>query len=340
MRGIILRIIRQMANDKRSLGLLIMAPIFILTLLFFLLGDSPYIPTVAVSAQTPAMAVTRLQAQDLHVQVLESGENGDVLLESAKVDGVLSLSGTSVQLKMLEPDSVKISKITAAVKAAMSGTGTAGSSAGVAVAFIYGEVTNTFDSLSFVLLSVMAFFIVFILSGVSFIRERTVGTMERLMLTPVRRFAVAAGYTIGFGIFAALQSTLIVLYVQLVLGLHFSGSVVLAIAVMVLLAFTAVATGTFISIFANNEFQVVQFIPIVIIPQIFFSGMIPVETLPYHLGLLSYIMPVYYGGTALKAVILRGEGLGSVWPYLLILFGFVLLLSLINTLALKKYRKI
>ena len=160
------------------------------------------------------------------------------------------------------------------------------------------------------------------------------------MLTPVRRSEVALGYTIGFGIFAAIQSIIIIVYAQLVLGLHFNGSVMLAIVIMILLAFSAVATGTFVSIFANSEFQVVQFIPIIIIPQIFFSGMIPVDTLPYHLGLLSYIMPVYYGCAALKDVLLRGSGIDVIWPYLTVLVGFILALSVINTLALKKYRKI
>ncbi len=124
------------------------------------------------------------------------------------------------------------------------------------------------------------------------------------------------------------------------LGVAILGSPWLAVLVMVILALSAVVTGMLISIFANNEFQVVQFIPVVIIPQIFFSGMIPIDTLPYHLGLLSYIMPIFYGSTALKLIILRGEGFAAIWPYMLVLVGLILILSFLNTKALKKYRKI
>ncbi|MEL4105278.1 ABC transporter permease [Oscillospiraceae bacterium WX1] len=337
MKGVFLRVIRQMANDKRSLALIFIAPLMILTLLFLLLGDSPYVPKLGVSSSMPSQAVTRLEEQAVTVTVLAADADVEALLKNGDIDAYLSMSPGSANIRMLEPDSVKMGKITTAVKNALE---TSPGQQGLNFSYIYGEVTSTFDSLGYVLLGVMAFFVVFILSGVSFIRERTTGTMERLMLTPVRRLSVAAGYTAGFGVFAAVQSAVLVLYAQSVLGLHFSGSVLLAVLIMVLLAFTAVATGTFISIFANNEFQVVQFIPVIIIPQIFFSGMIPIDTLPYHLGLLSYIMPVYYGCTALKAVLLKGEGVAAVWPYLLVLVGLLLLLSLINTLALKKYRSI
>jgi ABC-2 type transport system permease protein len=338
MKGIIFRIIRQMLNDKRSLALMIFAPILILTLLYFLLGDSTYIPKVGVPGNMPGQAVSKLSDHDLDVTVLETNADSDQLLENGTLDAYLSMGTGGISIKMLEPDSVKMSKITASVKDALS---TAGSSAsGLDISYIYGNISSTFDSLAYVLLGVISFFIVFILAGVSFIRERTTGTMERLMLTPVKRSEVALGYTVGFGIFAAIQSILIVIYTQNVLGLHFSGSVLLAILIMILLAFSAVATGTVISIFANNEFQVVQFIPIIIIPQIFFSGMIPIDTLPYHLGYLSYIMPVYYGCTALKNVVVKGQGFTDIWPHLAVLAAFILVLSLINTLALKKYRRI
>jgi len=97
----------------------------------------------------------------------------------------------------------------------------------------------------------------------------------------------------------------------------------LCILIMILLAFTAVSTGTLISIFANNEFQVVQFIPIIIIPQIFFSGLIPIDTLPFHLEILSYIMPVYYGCTALHNVMVLNK-YGIIWLHSFYLSSYYL----------------
>ena len=98
--------------------------------------------------------------------------------------------------------------------------------------------------------------------------------------------------------------------------------------------------GALVSIFSNSEFQVMQFIPIVIIPQIFFSGIISIDTLPFGLGKLAYMMPVYYGCTALEQVLIRGAGFRDIAADLLILLVFIAALFALNTVALKKYRKV
>ncbi|MDR3645878.1 MAG: ABC transporter permease, partial [Clostridia bacterium] len=165
-------------------------------------------------------------------------------------------------------------------------------------------------------------------------------TMERLMMTPVRRWQVVLGYTLGFGFFAVLQSIVLLTYVKWVLQMTIMGSVVTAGFVMILLALSAVCIGAFFSIFSNNEFQIMQFIPIVVIPQIFFSGLISLDTLPYHLGAVSKIMPVFYACDALKTITIRGGGVGDILPDILALFIFILLFFFMNILALKKYRKI
>jgi ABC-2 type transport system permease protein len=243
-----------------------------------------------------------------------------------------------IKIRMLESDGTKLAKITDAIKQAMAGMNPASV---MDVSYIYGEAkASMFEDLMFVLLGVISFFLIFLYSGVSFIRERTTGTLERFMQTPIRRYQVVLGYTAGFGIFAVIQSVLITLFCQYVLQMKIEGSVVLCIFIMILLAFAAVATGTLVSIFANNEFQVVQFIPIIVIPQIFFSGLIPIDTLPLHLGYLAYGMPIYYGCSALKNVILKGYGISQVWDCLLALLVFIFFLSVINTFALKKYREI
>ena len=200
--------------------------------------------------------------------------------------------------------------------------------------------STAFNSLGFVLLGVLSFFFVFIISGISFVRERETGTLERLMATPIRRISVVGGYTAGFGILSAVQSVLMVLYSRYVLGMEFEGSVWLAILIMVLLAFTAVSIGAFVSIFANNEFQVMQFIPLVVVPQMFFSGLITIDTLPYGLGNLSYFMPIYYGCAGLEKVLIKGFGIEEVWKDICMLLVFISVFFVLNVLALKKYRKL
>jgi ABC-2 type transport system permease protein len=207
--------------------------------------------------------------------------------------------------------------------------------------FVYGSSDSSlFDSLGYVMLGIVSFFIVFIIAGISFVRERTNQTMERLMMTPVRRWQVVLGYTLGFGFFAVLQSIILLAYVKWVLQMTIMGSVITAGFVMILLALSAVCIGAFFSIFSNNEFQVMQFIPIVVIPQIFFSGLISLDTLPYHLGAISKIMPVFYACDALKTITIRGGGLAGILPDMWTLLIFILLFFFMNILALRKYRKI
>jgi len=192
----------------------------------------------------------------------------------------------------------------------------------------------------YVFLSIISFFLIFIVSGMALVRERSGGTLERMLMTPVTRRGVVAGYTAGYGLFAVIQAVILVLFCIYALRVSCAGNVAWVVLIMLLLAISAVAFGELISIFANTEFQVVQLIPIAIIPQVFFSGLIPLDTIPYHLGNLGYIMPVFYGSIAIKNVMRVGGGLDTIWPYLLALILYIGVLSLLNTLALKKYRKI
>lgn len=338
MRSLILRIIRQFANDKRSLALMLIVPVLIMSLLYLLLGESSYTPAIAVAGDFPAPMLLALEEQDVTVSTLPEGADTDQYLEDREADAALTLDANGLHIRMLEMSSVKTEKVTDAINSAVEEIEPQGS---MEITFVYGRTDATaFDSLGYMLLGVLSFFFVFIISGISFVRERTTGTMERLMRTPVRRAGVVGGYTVGFGIFSALQSVLLVLFTKYVLNMEFEGSVLLAILIMVLLAFIAVSMGALVSIFANSEFQVMQFIPVVVIPQIFFSGLITIDTLPFGLGNLSYIMPVYYGCTGLENVLIRGYGIEKIWFYLLMLVAFIAVLFFVNTLALKRYRRL
>jgi ABC-2 type transport system permease protein len=185
---------------------------------------------------------------------------------------------------------------------------------------------------------VLSFFLIFIFSGISFVRERTTDTLERLLLTPVKTVSVVGGYVVGFGVFALIQSTLMILFARFVLNMPFQGSWLLALLIMLLLALLAVVTGILISAISRNEFQVVQFIPVIIIPQIFFAGLIPLDTMPYNLHFLSKIMPLYYGCTALKNVLIFGYGLSEVMPQILVLLLFTGVLFAVNIFVVNKYR--
>lgn len=338
MKGLIIRIFKQTLNDKRTLALMLVAPLLILSLLYLLLGESSYVPKIAMDSNIPPAIVRELKKQNIIVTEIESKDNTDSLLMDNKADAVVTMDQNGIHIKMLDSGNAKALQITEAFKAALADIYPMGS---MEITYLYGGNGSTsFNSLGYVLLGVLSFFFVFIISGISFVRERENSTLERLMTTPVRRWEVIAGYTLGFGIFAAAQSILVTLYTKYVLGMDFAGPVILAVLLMVLLAFTAVSLGAFVSIFANNEFQVMQFIPVVVIPQIFFSGLIPIDTFPSGLGKLAYIMPVYYGCTGLENVMVRGFGFEEIQKYIYMLLAFILILFLMNVVALKKYRRL
>jgi len=181
---------------------------------------------------------------------------------------------------------------------------------------------------------------VFLLSGVAFLRERTGGTLERLLATPIRRSEIVSGYLLGFGLFAIIQSVIIAWYSIRVLGLIMEGSFWLVLISTLALAITALTMGTFISAYADNEFQMVQFIPLIIVPQVFFSGLFNMDTMADWLRWLSYLMPLSYGADALRGVMIRGESWSDIALNIYILFGLSLFFIIANIYALRKHRKI
>ena len=327
-----------MGNDKRTLALILVAPLLILGLIYLLLSNSSYVPKISVDKSFPSFILTELKKQDVTITVINSNDNIDSLLKDKKADAVITMDKNGIHIKMLDAGNTKSAYVTKAFKAAVENLSPLGK---MDITYLYGNnSSSSFNSFGFVFLGFISFFFVFLISGISFVRERENGTLERLMSTPVRRWEVVAGYTLGFGIFAAAQSVILTLFTKYVLGLEFAGSVLLAVLIMVLLSFTAVSAGAFVSIFANNEFQVMQFIPIVIIPQMFFSGVIPIDTFPYGLGKLAYIMPIYYACSGLQNVLVRGSGIGGIWKYICMLLAFILVLFVVNVIALKKYRRL
>jgi len=332
------RVVIQMKGDKRSIALILFAPLLVITFVYFLLGDSGYIPTIAIDQlSTPPAIVAALNKQDAVIVDISSEVDAAQYLKDKKADAVFSLFQAGASIKMLE-ESAKSAKAMTVIKNAIAEMNPA---ANMEAEFVYGNTNDsTFDSLGYVFLGIFSFFFVFIISGMALVRERSSGTLERMLMTKIRRIEVIMGYTVGYGVFAVIQAALIVLYSIFVLGMSCEGNAFWVVLIMVLMAVSAVSFGAMISIFSGSEFQVVQFIPIVIVPQIFFSGLIPLDTIPYGLGNICYITPVYYGCAAIKHVMIEGGGFGVVWPFILALLVYTLVLIIINTTALKKYRKL
>ncbi len=181
------------------------------------------------------------------------------------------------------------------------------------------------DAFAPALIGFFGFFFVFLLTGISFLRERVGGTLERLLATPVTRLEIVLGYSLGFAIFAAIQVALITTFalmdVQVPalgplpafgigLGIANAGSPLVAFFVVFLLTLGMVNLGIFVSTFARTELQVIQFVPIVIVPQALLGGVLwPVEKLPDLLQPISRILPLTYAVDGLREVMIKGADL-------------------------------
>ncbi len=336
MKTIIEKICKQMKNDRRSLAMIFVIPLVIITFLYFLLGENnAEVSVTLVGASEDVVEFYKNEDKISSVECLDDIDEEEYLTEG-KTDAIINFETNEVYL--LENNSVYFQiveeSITHLYKEILK-------TPPMKIQYIYGnDLSTNFEKLSYVLLGIICFFLVFLIAGISFVRERTGGTLERFMLTPVKRSTVVTGYTIGFGIFGMMQAIIILLFVRYVLGVEFKGNVILAMLIMILLAFSAVSIGEFVSIFANSEFQLIQFIPLIIIPQIFFSGILSIDGLPNHLDKLAYIMPIYYGCTGLKKVLIDGLGFAAILPYLAALFLFVLVFYILNVLFLRKYRAV
>jgi len=107
-----------------------------------------------------------------------------------------------------------------------------------------------------------------------------------------------------------------------------------------LLALVALAFGILLSTFANSEFQMMQFIPLVVVPQIFFSGLIPLDSMANWIKGISYIIPLKYSGDAVAAIITRGTSLMDLGFDIGMLLLFLVVLTILNITGLRRYRKV
>jgi len=298
IRALVVRIIRQFLHDKRTLALLIVVPLLVLSLIHLVFDGDTYHPKIGV-VQAPEPIVRSLAGQSAEVTefgTAEEAEEAEEALAARKIDAVVRLDGGELRVKLEGSDPARNRAVMAAMQEAMRDLAVLRSRSGTFLPiFEYlhgGEGMSTFDSLGPVLIGLFAFFFVFQIAGVSFLRERTSGTLERLLASPLRRREIVAGYTLGFGLFTSLQAVLIAGYAVGVLGGMMAGSFGYVLLIMLLLSLAALSLGTFLSAFADTEFKMIQFIPIVIVPQVFFSGLFDLESISPWLRWLSHLTPL------------------------------------------------
>ena len=338
IRALIIRIWRQFLRDRRTLALMMAAPLLILWMVALIFNGSTYQPKLG-AVGLPRSFATRLVDQNAVIQDYATQGAAVSALKSRKIDAVLQLDGRVPHLLLEGSNPAKSTAVIVLLQKAIQPPDA--KRLAPVVHYLYGSAgMSSFDNFGPVLIGVFAFFFVFIIAGIAFLKERTSGTLERLMATPLRRWEIVVGYIAGFGLFTTIQACIIAWFSVDVLGMMMKGEFLYLLLVTLLLSLTALTLGTFLSAFANTEFQMMQFVPIIILPQVFFSGLFSTSTMAPWLRGVSRIMPLYYGADALRNVMIRGQGFPGIYPDLLILLGLSVCFMAANVIALRKYRKI
>lgn len=364
--AVVKRIFQQMVRDKRTLGLMFFAPLFILTLFHFLFTENTEVHPKLGVVHVDTAIVNELKKKD--IDVIEYEKVGDVKkrIVADHLDGWMEMNDNDIHLTLENADPSKAKALqvkiqqTIAKEAAKQQKATMEKtlqtiqqrlpipikieqpkSPAIHTSYVYGNKdTSFFDTLSPILVGYFVFFFVFLIAGIALLRERTIGTLERLLATPIRRHEIVFGYLLGYGTFAVIQTLIVVFFAVKVLDITLVGSLWHVIVINLLLALVALSLGILLSAFAHSEFQMMQFIPVVIIPQIFFAGILPVDEMADWLQAIAKIMPMYYGGDALKNVMYKGMGLSDIRTDLLALCSFAVIFVTLNIFALKKHRKL
>ena len=169
-----------------------------------------------------------------------------------------------------------------------------------------------FDRLAPALLGIFPFVIMFLITSVAMLRERTSGTLERLLTTPLGKLDLLIGYGIAFAVAAAAQAVVACATAYWLLDLHTSGPAWLVVVVAVADAVLGMALGLFVSAFAQSEFQAVQFMPAVVLPQLLLCGLFtPREAMAAWLEGISNVLPMSYAVDALTQVSTRADITGT-----------------------------
>lgn len=330
------RLLAQMRHDRRTLALLFVAPLIILGLFDALLRGGATLPDLGVvnldRGPLGAAVEQRLVVSDQVRATAADEASARRRLDDGSVAGYVVLppdmSAVALRTHALSPQihlegstpgpaTAVLQAVQTGAAAALADTliqaGTAAPRLAPQVDWRYGGPSlDTLDYFGGAFIGLVVFFLVFVVTCVSFLRERSQGTLERLMASPLRRAEMVAGYMLGFLVLALAQATEVVLFALYVLRVHNAGGVSLIFVIEGLLALAAVNLGVFLSMFARSEFQVMQFIPLVIVPQVLLSGVIvPVASEPRWLQWLSDVLPLTYAVSALRDVMIRGGGVAT-----------------------------
>ena len=204
------------------------------------------------------------------------------------------------------------------------------------VAWIFDE-TDVFETIGPAMLALFPFIVMFLVTSISTLRERRSGTLERLLSMPLGKGDFILGYTLAFGLLAIVQTAIAVAFAVGVCGLTIDGSLGLLFVVAIADALLGTALGLLASAFARTEFQVVQFMPVLVFPQILLGGIfLPRDRLPDVLEVIGDWLPLSHAIDALTAVATGDEDASWVWLRILFIGCWIVGAIVVGSLTLRR----
>ena len=352
------KVIKELLRDKRTLAMMFVAPVFIMWLMNLMFSASTTVNVKLATQDLPTGLITKMDELDhVDIETYQDLDQAKEALANEKVDAVISYKDGEYQVDYANTDASKTSMIRQVLRTSIASEGTDqllsrikqalpqlkldAKAPEIKESYQYGDKnTGFFARMIPILISFVVFFFVFLISGMALLKERTSGTLERLLATPVKRSEIVYGYMLSYGIIAIFQTAVVVLAAIWLLDVEVVGNILNVIIVNVVLALVALAFGILLSTLAKSEFQMMQFIPLVIMPQLFFSGIIPLSSMGEWAPTVGKFLPLTYSGDAISQIILYGHNLGDILPNLGVLMIFLIILTILNIVGLRRYRKV
>lgn len=368
------RVFRDVVNDKRTLAMLFLAPIFAMTVFGLAFsGDVEGIEVIVVNQDqgfTPPLGdttylsktiISNLDTKVLNIQYMDDPEQARQKVLDGKVSAVIIFPENFSENAFMKtqnssyPDSAEIviqgdDSITnirnAILKTVTDALSDTMSEEGINPALkitsdpVYGEDAEFIDFFVPGILAFVVFLLTTLLTLITFVGERSNGTLERVLASPVTEGEIVAGYALTFGSLGMIQVAFLLIVAIVFFNIMIVGNVLLAFLTVAILALVSLSLGILLSSLAKRPEQAIQFIPFVVLPTFLLSGIFwPIQAIPYWLRPLSYMVPPTYAVDACRAVMLKGWGLDRIWPDILILLIFAVLFLGLATWSLKRGKK-
>lgn len=370
--AVVERIFRNLKNDKRSLAEICIAPVFIMLVFGAAVSSQVHdvsvvivnndqgtsVPPGDMPSKLSDKIISNLNTSVTTVEYANTVSQAVNMVENGKAYGVIIFptnftsdfysklqdrsnpGSTTVELRLDKSNTNVADAISNTVNAAVLKTVTdIGSKMPISVNAgdaIYAQNARFIDFFVPGIMTFTVYQLTVLLTLLDFVRERTSGTLYRLMASPLKETEIVAGYTLAFSIVGTVQAALILIVGTVVFKITVVGNILLAFAAIALLAVVSVSLGVLLSSIARRETQAVQLIPFIILPVLLLSGIfLPVEGLPSWMRPAAYLLPTTYTADAVRAVLLKGWGLDKISIDVGVLVAFIVVFLVLAMLTLR-----